>query len=123
MSRTFLTVIALGALLSANACTQTTALDTNSDNRRTAGSGGDKNPSQIESPDEVTPGDGDGGGSTPDIKDPVSSNPGRGQREPVEQTPVEGDNSGSDTMEPIGDPAAGTSGRRTRTGHEGQHTP
>jgi hypothetical protein len=123
MSRTLLTVIALGALLSANACTQTTALDSNSENRRTAGSGGDKNPSQIESPDEVTPGDGDGGGTTPEVKEPVSSNPGGGSRGPIEQTPVEGDNSGSDTFEPIGDPADGNGGRRTRNGHEGQHTP
>jgi hypothetical protein len=121
MTRTLLTLVALSAVLSMNACSQVTGLDSDRDTTQNgAPRGGDKNPAdQIESPDEYVPGDGDGSGGGDDIKDPVYNQPRRGQLEPVQHTPGEGENSGGDDSEQSG----ATNQPTTRQTGRGQHTP
>jgi hypothetical protein len=119
MTRTILTLVALGAVLSMNACTQVTGLDDRSSTQNGAPRGGDKNPAdQIESPDEYVPGDGDGGGGGEDVKEPDAAEPRRDRRDPVEHTPVEGENSGGDNSD-----QSGATTQPTRQTGRGQHTP
>ncbi len=90
MSRSFLTIIALCAVLSAAACNSVTGPAANSGDNRTAGSGGrDRNPGTIASPDELAPPDGDNGGGGGDTKEETYVAPAP-RLDPVEHTPIDG---------------------------------
>lgn len=94
MSRSIKTLIALCALISAAACNNIAGPvgDTTSNGPAV----GDRNGDQIQNPDQIDPGDGDGGGSgvkeDPPVKlEPIVPEP----RNPGDVSPDDGDSAGN----------------------------
>ena len=63
MARTLLSIMALVALLALSACNSVTGPDTESNRGATTVGGKDRSPLQFDSPDTVTPGEGENSGS------------------------------------------------------------
>ena len=92
MARTLATLMALVALLSLSACNNITGSDTDSTRSTTIG-GKDRSQNQIDSPDVVTPGEGEGGGSVTHPLNRIRVRPQQRDRDREEVTPEDGSGS------------------------------